>query len=228
MQKLYINDIDVSNWVTQCSDIPICVTNRSYKLYAPSLSFKLVDLADTTFVEVGNEIKIEIDGVVRYRGRIISMVHNYKTQEWSVKVENILYRLKYKKVCYNNLNDKIAEGRDYTPVTGTFHPLDWDFSSTAKWVNTPYLIKCMIEDCTNITCDTSRLNNVDTGEVYYSSLFNKLIPIPMLWCIGQDIATSHTVLEASAEYRGKYVSYFELIDLLLLVILSLLIYYLTF
>jgi len=211
--KVYSNSVDISNYITSISDIPITAVNKDYSLYIPSLNITISEMI-TTEPKEGDLIDVQIEDTTHktfYKGYISNVDYDDIKCIYKCKIFNLLAKLKDKFITYQNLNDKIAAGRDY--VSGAYTPTDWDFSSGNKWVNCIYLVKCLIEDGTGETVDTSRLETI-VDATYSNNIFKYKFLIPMVWAMGQKKAMSVAAIDAHPEYAANCVKYFDLADVL--------------
>lgn len=214
--QVLINNVDKSNYVTSISNIPMATGNKSYALYTPSLNISIAKTISTAPV-LNDQINIKISDDIYYKGYIENVSFDYKLETYKCNISHIFQRLKNKKVSKSNLYSKIQTGRIYTAES--YIPERFDYSDTQKWVNIIFLIKCMFEDITSMTCITSRLSEITSEyknkNATQINLFAYRVFMPALWSIGQEKSRYFQDIENSEDYTALSINYFDLIDLYL-------------
>jgi len=212
--QVFINNTDISNYVTSIADIPISATNKDLSLYFPSIN---LDIAETiaTAPKEGDNITIKILNTTHktyYKGYLSNINYDYKKCVYKCKVLNLLNKLKNEKIKRDDLYDNIIAGRDYDS-SQTYIPENFDFSTSQKWVNCIYLAKVMIEKATGETVNTTRLNSIMDYWKHPSgrSIFKFRMFIPPLWSAGQEKARNWNDIENSTEYKKLRSSYYEIL-----------------
>jgi hypothetical protein len=122
--QIKINDIDVSDYVISCENIPVIYRNRNWEPVAKGFGFNVTQKYTTT-INADETVEVLIDNVGVYLGFVESIKNNDDDREINIKVNHYLNKLYNFKIKKSDLYNGIVLCGDFTGAK-TFAPSDVD------------------------------------------------------------------------------------------------------
>jgi hypothetical protein len=242
IEILYLSSwYDVSDYITNCSDIPIIATNEDYTISGEGFNFDISNSYDNTKIEGLTEVRFSLGSTSYFSGVVDTIEENIKDKTYKVRIVNILAKLKKLKVEYDVLHTWISTGS-----SGDINYIASDNFSLPN-VQVKHLIRRVLERVVSsyvtsgLTVDLTDLEGLqviynkyvwsDTGGVggdwdYRNFNFEDLrIDENMLYAINQDYAFNQDgINDEDEDYGDNKITLWDLIEQLCLMF-SLFIYY---
>jgi hypothetical protein len=159
MTSIIVQSLDISDFVTDCDQIPFLVRNQDLSLVAEGFSFS-IGFSSLNLPSVGNTVLVKHNGIDVYQGIVKSVSSDHNQLVYRIEVENILLRMEDTMVSFEEL------GSFFSDVVS---PDPWQTCSFIRNANSVYAPNHRLYDDEGVIfhTDGSLPGGINPDTVYY-------------------------------------------------------------
>jgi len=222
---------DLTDYVTECDNIPVLARNHDFSLVAEGLSLKVSSKFTGCTITIDDLIVIANDSElvnVLYAGYVTDSPFDYKDKSYKVTISHPLQKLKNYYVEYDVTKSSLS-----SYIAAEVESIKFNPSTNANYkrsvISVVGLIRALFRTC-GLDINISSFNTAKTyvlGSMYGHSLIDNvsknltsetiylqsiyLMP-NMVYAINQDVAVNYSVIDTDVEMSAKKITCWDLVS----------------